>query len=215
MSQRKAMTRRAPRSYTPADGAAKGVILDESCATAGWPRRTRRELMQPAEAEDHAAAEATSASLRAEMIAAQGLCWAVLSAPNWVIVRTVLHHHHRPPRRQSSAVLNKIWMLRSLMTKAGAGDRRARRPRVRRTVRCAAGSDGLGRVTPGRSWTRPRRGALDRYRMRSSACPSTGSARRAGALLLVGVPRFYRRSGLSGCRCRCVPLSLHGRSRHA
>ena len=48
MSQRRAVTKAIATRYRRADKAAKGVILDELCATTGWHRNYARKAMAEA-----------------------------------------------------------------------------------------------------------------------------------------------------------------------
>jgi len=82
VSRRQAVTKAIAVRYQRAGRAAKGVILDELCATTGWHRSHARKAL---------AAGLTSGVVRqrrqreptygAEVVAALAFCWAVLGAP--------------------------------------------------------------------------------------------------------------------------------------
>ena len=83
MSQRRAVTKAIATRYKRAGKSAKGVILDELCATTGWHRNHARKalasalkpkIVKPARAP-------RTPKYDADTVVALGFCWAVLGAP--------------------------------------------------------------------------------------------------------------------------------------
>ncbi|MGI8576325.1 MAG: integrase catalytic domain-containing protein [Nocardioidaceae bacterium] len=83
MSQRRAVTKTIATRYKGSDKAAKGVILDELCATTGWHRNHARKalaaVLKPRIVKP--ARKARTPKYDADTVVALGFCWAVLGAP--------------------------------------------------------------------------------------------------------------------------------------
>src|SRR5664279_1414119 len=83
MSQRRAVTKAIATRYKRADKGAKGVILDERCATAGWHRNHARKVLA-AELKPtivKPARRARTPKYDTDTVVALRFCWAVLGAP--------------------------------------------------------------------------------------------------------------------------------------
>ncbi len=82
VSRRQAVTKAIAVRYQRVGGAAKGVILDELCATTGWHRSHARKALAagltPGVVRQRRQREPTYG---AEVVAALAFCWAVLGAP--------------------------------------------------------------------------------------------------------------------------------------
>ncbi|MGI8677749.1 MAG: integrase catalytic domain-containing protein [Jatrophihabitans sp.] len=82
MGQRKAVTQAIATRYKRADKVAKGVILDELCATTGWHRNHARKALRaaltPKMVRPRKPREPRYGN---EVVTALAFCWAVLGAP--------------------------------------------------------------------------------------------------------------------------------------
>ena len=83
MSQRRAVTKAIATRYKRAGKAAKGVILDELCATTGWHRNHARKALVAALKPKivKPARKARTPKYDVNTVAALRFCWAVLGAP--------------------------------------------------------------------------------------------------------------------------------------
>jgi len=82
VSQRRAVTRAIATRYRRADKVAKGVILDELCATTGWHRsHARKALAAALRPRVVRPRKPRTPRYSQEVVAALGFCWAVLGAP--------------------------------------------------------------------------------------------------------------------------------------
>src|SRR5665811_656861 len=83
MSQRRAVTKTIATRYKRADKAAKGVILDELCATTKWHRSHARKALAAALKPKivKPARKARTPTYDVNTVAALRFCWAVLGAP--------------------------------------------------------------------------------------------------------------------------------------
>ena len=83
MSQRRAVTKTIATRYKRADKTAKGVILDELCATTDWHRNYARKALAAALKPRivKPARRARTPKYDANTIVALRFCWAVLGAP--------------------------------------------------------------------------------------------------------------------------------------
>ncbi len=83
MSQRRAVTKTIATRYKRGDKGAKGVILDELCATTGWHRgHARKALAAALKPKIVVPARKVRAPLYdTNTVVALGFCWAVLGAP--------------------------------------------------------------------------------------------------------------------------------------
>ena len=83
MSQRRAVSKAIATRYKRAEKAAKGVILDELCATTGWHRNHARKALAAALKPKlvKPPRKARAPKYDASTVVALGFCWAVLGAP--------------------------------------------------------------------------------------------------------------------------------------
>ena len=83
MSQRRAVTKAIATRYKRADKTAKGVILDELCATTGWHRNHARKALAAALKPKivSPARKPRTPKYDAGTVVALRFCWAVLGAP--------------------------------------------------------------------------------------------------------------------------------------
>jgi hypothetical protein len=83
MSQRRAVTQTIATRYKRADKTAKGMILDELCATTGWHRNHARKALSAALKPRivRTARKARTPTYDTGTVVALRFCWAVLGAP--------------------------------------------------------------------------------------------------------------------------------------
>ena len=82
MSQRQAVTKTIATRYKRAEKAAKGVMLDELCATTGWHRSHARKALTAALTPRVVRPRAPrTPKYDAKTVVALRFCWAVLGAP--------------------------------------------------------------------------------------------------------------------------------------
>jgi hypothetical protein len=82
VSQRRAVTKAIATRYKRADKAARGVILDELCATTGWHRsHARKALAAALRPRVVRARQPRTPRYDTDVVVALAFCWAVLGAP--------------------------------------------------------------------------------------------------------------------------------------
>src|SRR5664280_1460380 len=137
MSQRRAVSKTIATRYKRADKAAKGVILDELCATAGWHRNHARKVLA-AELKPtivKPARRARTPKYDTDTVVALRFCWAVLGAPTGKRLAPMMGELVPTLRRFEELTLTEETAAALVAMSATTMDRRLAQDRARLTLR--------------------------------------------------------------------------------
>ena len=137
MSQRRAVTKAIATRYKRADKGAKGVILDERCATAGWHRNHARKVLA-AELKPtivKPARRARTPKYDTDTVVALRFCWAVLGAPTGKRLAPMMGELVPTLRRFEELTLTEETAAALVAMSATTMDRRLAQDRARLTLR--------------------------------------------------------------------------------
>src|SRR5664280_3850193 len=137
MSQRRAVTKAIATRYKRADKGAKGVILDELCATTGWHRNHARKVLA-AELKPtivKPARRARTPKYDTDTVVALRFCWAVLGAPTGKWLAPMMGALVPTLRRFEELTLTEETAAALVAMSATTMDRRLAQDRARLTLR--------------------------------------------------------------------------------
>ena len=137
MSQRRAVTKAIATRYKQADKAAKGVILDELCATTGWHRNHARKALAAALRPKivKPARRPRRPRYDENTVTALGFCWAVLGAPTGKRLAPVMRELVATLRRFGELQISDEVELGLGSMSAATIDRRLAGDRAKMTLR--------------------------------------------------------------------------------
>jgi hypothetical protein len=137
MSQRRAVTKTIATRYKRADKQAKGVILDELCATTGWHRNHARKALAAALKPRlvSPARKARTPKYDANTVAALRFCWAVLGAPTGKRLAPVMGELVPTLRRFEELAISDDTERALIAMSAATMDRRLAEDRAKLTLK--------------------------------------------------------------------------------
>ncbi len=136
MSQRRAVTKTIATRYKRADKVAKGVILDELCATTHWHRNHARKALAAALKPRVVRPRAPRApKYTAEVVVALRFCWAVLGAPTGKRLAPMMAELVPTLRRFEELRVTEETAAALVVMSAATIDRRLAPDRARLTLR--------------------------------------------------------------------------------
>ena len=136
MSQRRAVTKAIATRYKRADKVAKGVILDELCATTGWHRsHARKALTQVLTPKIVRSRKPREPRYGSDVITALAFCWAVLGAPTGKRLAPVMDELVPRLRRFRELVITDEVACALIAMSPATMDRRLAPDRAKMTLR--------------------------------------------------------------------------------
>lgn len=136
VGQRRAVTKAIATRYKRADKVAKGVILDELCATTGWHRNhARKALTQALAPKIVRPRKPREPRYGSDVIAALAFCWAVLGAPTGKRLAPVMDELVPRLRRFRELVITDEVACALIAMSPATMDRRLAADRARMTLR--------------------------------------------------------------------------------